>query len=224
MLSKGLWSFHMIKKLLVSLFVIIMMVTYTGVALAKEDPIGFLSNVTNNLLDTLKHSKDKIRQDPEELYNISLKLILPYADFAEMARWVTGRKIWNKSSAFEQEQFVQAFQTLVLRTYASALQKYSDEKIEFTPLNSVTRKNENAKRIQISSKIRKPNGQVIQVEYRLVVDEDGGWKVYDLIIEGISILKGFQAQFSNQIRQNGLNSVTEQIKQHNLEQEKVKHA
>ena len=88
----------------------------------------------------------------------------------------------------------------------------------------MVKQNEAAKRIQISSKIHKSNGQLIQVEYRLIADENGDWKVYDLIIEGISILKGFQAQFSNQIRQNGLRSVTEQIKQHNLAQETRKDA
>jgi phospholipid transport system substrate-binding protein len=190
----------------------------------REDPIAFLTKVTNDVLDSLKKNKDRIKSNPEELYNISLKLILPYADFEEMSRWVAGRKIWDKVTPEQKKRFVEEFQSLVLHTYMSALQKYTDEKIEFTPLKGSSRKNDNAKRIQISSKIRKSNGQVIQMEYRLINEDNGEWKVYDLIIEGISILKGFQAQFSEQIKQNGLASVTEQIRKHNQDRAKGKNA
>lgn len=179
---------------------------------AAEDPVKMLENITNNVLNALRNRKDP--SDLKGLYSLVDKYILPYADFDEMSQWVAGRKVWSKASSQTKEQFMDAFKVLVVRTYATALNSYTNEKVEF----GKQKFDLNKQRIQVTSQIvstdkKKEN---IRVDYRLLKKENK-WYVYDIIIEGVSILQGFQAQFSNDIRQNGLEFVVKEIQQHNRE-------
>ncbi len=180
-------------------------------ATQPEDPILMLEKVTGNVLQALKTRKT---QDLKGIYSLVDNYILPYVDFNEMSQWVAGKTIWNKASAQTQREFMEAFKILVVRTYATALNNYSDEKVEFTKQKLDLKK----ERIQVSSTIvrKGTKNEDIKVDYRLIKKGDK-WYVYDIIIEGISILQGFQAQFSNDIRQKGLQQVIAQIQKHNRE-------
>lgn len=175
-----------------------------------EDPIIMLREVSTNVLQALQQHKDP--KDLKGIYALVDRYILPYVDFNEMSEWVAGRTIWNKASEQTRKEFISAFQVLVVRTYATALNSYTNEKVEFSkqPVDL------NKTRIQISSTIVRQGKENIKLDYRLV-KKDNKWYVYDIIIEGVSILQGFQAQFSDEIRQQGLQKVIAEIQQHNKE-------
>lgn len=186
--------------------------TNGAVPATVEDPIKMLQGITSNVLRALQSRKDQA--DLKGIYSLVDKFILPYCDFDEMSQWVAGRTIWNKAPEQTRKQFVDAFKVLVVRTYATALNSYTNERVEFPKQKVDLNKN----RIQISSFIVRESSKKenIRLDYRLV-REDSKWYVYDIIIEGVSILQGFQAQFSNDIKQKGLASVVAQIQQHNRE-------
>lgn len=177
-----------------------------------EDPVKMLQGVTGNVLHALQNRRDN--DDLNGLYSMVNKLVIPYVDFNEMSQWVAGRTIWNKASEKTRQEFMDAFKVLVVRTYATALNNYSNEKIEF----SKQKLDLNKERIQVSSTIVRQSSskESVRLDYRLI-KKDNKWYVYDIIIEGVSILQGFQAQFSNEIRQKGLPTVITQIQQHNRE-------
>jgi phospholipid transport system substrate-binding protein len=175
-----------------------------------EDPLIMLREVSTNVLDALHHNKNP--KDLKSIYALVDKYILPYVDFNEMSEWVAGRTIWNKASEQTRKEFINAFQVLVVRTYATALNSYTNEKVEFSKQHIDLNKT----RIQVSSTIVRHGKENIKLDYRLV-KKDNKWYVYDIIIEGVSILQGFQAQFSDEIRQQGLQKVIAQIQQHNKE-------
>jgi phospholipid transport system substrate-binding protein len=177
-------------------------------AVTPADPIKMLHEITVNVLNALKQNKDP--NDLQGIYSLVNKFILPYVDFNEMSEWVAGRNIWRKASEQNRQEFVNAFKILVVRTYATALNSYTNEKVEFSKQNPDLTKN----RIQISSVIVREGKENIRLNYRLV-KHNNKWYVYDVIIEGVSILQGFQAQFSDKIRQQGLVAVTKQIQEHN---------
>jgi phospholipid transport system substrate-binding protein len=177
-----------------------------------EDPVKMLQDVSNNVLQALRTRKD--HSDIKGVYSLVDKYILPYADFDEMSQWVAGRKIWSKASEQTKQAFMDAFKVLVVRTYATALNSYTNEKVDF----GKQKLDLNKDRIQVTSTIVRTDAKKenIRVDYRLL-KKDNKWYVYDIIIEGVSILQGFQAQFSNEIKQKGLEKVTAQIQQHNRE-------
>ncbi len=175
-----------------------------------EDPIIMLREISTNVLHALQQHKNP--NDLKGIYSLVDKYILPYVDFNEMSEWVAGRNIWNKASESTRKKFISVFQILVVRTYATALNSYTNEKVEFAKQNLDLSKT----RIQISSTIIRHGKENIKLDYRLI-QKDNKWYVYDIIIEGVSILQGFQAQFSDEIRQQGLQKVIIQIQEHNKE-------
>lgn len=177
---------------------------------APSDPVAMLREVTNQVLHALKANNASIKANNKKLYEVVDNYILPHVDFNEMAQWVAGKTAWSKASPATRQEFVEAFKVLVVRTYATALLSYTNETVDFANQKIDTTKD----RIQISSRIVRPHKEDVRVDYRLIKHETE-WQVYDIIIEGVSILQGFQAQFSDRIRQEGLQKVIVQIQEHN---------
>lgn len=176
-------------------------------AYALPEPVVMLDKVTRDVTHELNKKRNELERYPDRLYGMVNHLVLPHVDFEEMARWVAGRNAWQKADANLQRQFVDAFKTLVVRTYASALLSYTDDQtIEFLPLRQDIA---NKQRIQVESVIKEPGKPPMRMDYRLIKQNE--WKVYDIIIEGVSLLKGYQSQYSDEIRTKGLPPVIKKM-------------
>lgn len=174
-----------------------------------EEPVPMLKGVTHAVLSQLRAHRSELKAHPDRIYRIAEHLIIPHVDFIEMGRWIAGRNAWSKASESEQAAFISAFKTLVVRTYATSLLQYTDQTVEFMPAKASAKE-----RMQVSSYIRGGDKGPIKIDYRLIKQEEK-WLVYDIVIEGVSLLKGYQAQFSDLARQQGLGAVTQRIKGHN---------
>lgn len=185
---------------------------------ANEDPIEMLKNVTTRTMTALKQNRAELHRNPEKIYGVVNSYILPHVDFSEMARWVVGRNAWQQANENTRQEFVGEFRTMVVRTYAQSLLKYTNQTIEFTPLRG---SQEGKVRVQVSSYIREPGKKPVRMDYRLL-RTDGSWKVYDIIIEGVSLMQGYKAQFEQDVNQGGLSQVVTKLRSHNLGQMKGK--
>ncbi len=184
----------------------------TGRAMAAEDPVEMLKQVTGSVMQSLKDHQENIKQNPNKLYELVDHLILPHVDFVEMARWVVGRNAWKEASPEVQKAFVSQFRTMVVRSYARSLLGYTDQEVEFLPLREPVK---NQQRIQVSSLI-KDGSQSTQMNYYLLKEADG-WRVYDIIIEGVSLVQGYRAQFADDVRIGGVAQAVETMRKHNQE-------
>ena len=184
---------------------------FTSVTFAAEDPIRLLESITDNVMSKLKNNASEVDSGNKGAYEVVNEYILPHVDFNEMSQWVAGRTAWGKATENYRSQFISEFKVLVVRTYATALNNYSNETIEFINNNVNTERT----RIQVSSWVVRAGQENLRLDYRLIKHGDT-WMVYDVIIEGVSILQGFQAQFSDDIRNNGLPNVIAKIKDHNI--------
>lgn len=184
-------------------------------AVPVDDPVKLIDHITSEVMQELKTNKEKLTKDPEALFGLLNKSVIPYVDFVEMSTWIAGKSAWHASTAAEQQHFIKEFKNLLLRTYATALNKYTDETIEVYPL---AQEPSSQKRVQVSSKVLRANQENIKIDYRLL-KADNKWNLYDVIIEGVSILKGFQAQFSDEIKHKGLEHATKLIIEHAKQQQ-----
>lgn len=206
----------MLRRLQVYLgFMTLLIWSMGSIAMAAvEDPTEMLERVTDEMLSTMAQHRSELESNPNKIYEIVNRVLVPHVEFNEMSRWVAGRSGWSRASADERAAFTRAFRQLVIRTYAGSLNNYETQTVEYLPL----RENIGDKRqIQVQSIIRKPGHDILNVSYRLV-RTPSGWKVYDIIIEGVSLLKGFQNQFSAEIQREGLAAVTERIENHNTKE------
>lgn len=179
--------------------------------LAQSSPVPMLERSANAIIATLKENKGTLKSNPGIIYKAVETHLLPNVDVAGMSRSVLGRQAWNKASASEREQFSRAFTRLVIRTYSSPLAQYSDETIQFLPL----RGSMNSRFMRVNSVIVRSQGQNIPLSYSLV-SKNGQWKIYDISVEGVSLLQSFRSQFAQVLQNSSINEVIKQMQQKQL--------
>lgn len=201
----------MMKKSFVQIIVAFILGTASALSVAKEiqDPIATLENATTEIITKVKANKSQAENGSDYVTDLIEKIIFPHVDFDYMSRWVIGRSMWNKASDNDRVEFKEVFKVLLLRTYANVVKEYVDEQIIYYPIRSDI---SDKKRIQVSSSITQANRDPIDVVYRMVLTPEGNWQLYDIVIEGVSLLKGFQAQFYDTLRQGGLRGLVKEIR------------
>jgi phospholipid transport system substrate-binding protein len=162
-----------------------------------------------DVLSTIKSDKDIQAGNQQKIFALAEEKILPNFDFDRVCRMVLGKN-WKAATPEQQAVFQKEFRSLLLRTYATALGKYRNQVIEYKPM----RAEPDAKNVSVKTQILQPGGQPIAVDYSLV-RVDGGWKVYDIVIESVSLVTNYRSQFSNEIRTNGLDSLNKKLAEKN---------
>ncbi len=199
------------KRSIKYFFFLTLFSAFMAQAHANQKPEVMLERVTVEMLDALKRNDQVIKRDPKKLVSIIEEILVPHVDIYDMSRWVVGRNAWVKANSDQRKRFSVAFKDLMIRTYASSLQAYSNQTIVYQPVKgNIAQK----KRVQVNSQILEAGRAPINVTYRLV-RKGNNWKVYDIIIEGVSLLKGFKSQFARDIQQSGMDVVITKMKSHN---------
>lgn len=186
-----------------------MMWVIASVVWASASPVPMLENATNQVIDTLKTNQAKLKTNHAIIQQAVERYLLPHVDVVGMSRSVLGRSAWNQASAAEKQEFTQAFTKLVIRTYATPLAEYAGETVVFSPQQAAP----TGRFTRVNSVIKRTNGQSIPLSYALV-EKNGSWKVYDLSVEGVSLLQSFRNQFSQVLQQSDMKSLIAQMKQH----------
>ncbi|KTD06476.1 toluene tolerance protein Ttg2D [Legionella gratiana] len=189
---------RIIKTILLAIGVIVSPV----MSAAQNSPIPMLEETANNIIATLKENKTSLKSNPNIIYQAVETHLLPIVDVAGMSRSVLGRQAWNKATSLQKEQFSKAFTRLVIRTYSSPLAQYADESVQFLPLRGSL----NSRFIRVNSIIVRTEGQNIPLSYSLVA-KNGQWKIYDISVEGVSLLQSFRSQFAQALQNSSIDDV-----------------
>lgn len=176
-----------------------------------DDPVGMLQTVANQMVANLKQNKMTLRTHPSIVYSLSYKIIVPHADLDEMARRVLPPQAWGRASVAQRSEFKREFTTLLVRTYASALAQYSDETVQFFPVRGGY---QGRSGVKVDSQIIRSEGPAIAVSYS-VVNTGSQWKLFDMTVEGISMLESFRSQFADQLSRGDINALIATLKAHN---------
>ncbi|HXH55088.1 MAG TPA: ABC transporter substrate-binding protein [Gammaproteobacteria bacterium] len=180
---------------------------------ATQDPISTLRTVTENVMRELQTHRQEVRKNSNRLYTLVDHLIIPHIDFPEMARWVVGRSAWKSADDATRSAFIAEFKTMVVRSYARSLLEYTEQKIEFLPLRGGIG---DKQRIKVLSLIKENGKDSVHMDYNLIREGDA-WKVYDIIVEGVSLTQGYRAQFAEDIKQGGLQAAIDRMHKHNTQ-------
>lgn len=195
------------------IFVALLLGAALSMAVLAEElgPEALVRQTSDRMIAVLKEQHDVIKAEPQRLYGFVYEIVLPHFDFERMARWVLGRH-WRQATPEQQQRFVAEFRTLLVRTYGTALLDYTNEKINFLPL----RKSASADNVVVRTEVVKPGAQPIPIYYSMRRGADG-WKVYDVAIDGISLVSNYRADFSNQVSTAGLDALIRQLAQRNAQ-------
>ena len=138
-------------------------------------------------------------------------VIDPHADFDRISVLVLG-KLWKTATNEEQERFKHEFQILLVRTYSRAFVEFNNWTIRFMPLQM----DSGATKIIVKTEVMQPGQQNVEVSYRMLLI-NGEWKVYDIMIDGVSLVTNYRSTFSEQIKTKGsLSAVIDDLAKRNV--------
>jgi phospholipid transport system substrate-binding protein len=181
----------------------------SSVAFAGVAPDQLVKKTADDVIEVIKSDKDIQAGNQQKIFALAEEKILPNFDFEKVSRLVLGKN-WTKATPEQQSAFQAEFKTLLLRTYATALSKYKNQTIEYKPF----RLEPGAETATVKTAIQQPGGEPIAVDYTLSKKGDD-WKVYDIVIESVSLVTNYRSQFAQEIRQNGLDSLNKKLAEKN---------
>lgn len=175
---------------------------FNTVALAADLPPDVLARTTTQeVLAILKQDKDIQSGNTSKVYQLVEAKILPNFDFNRMTQLALG-KYWPRATAQQKQALVTEFRNLLVRTYSSSLTAFSNQSVDFKPM-AVKPDDDD---VTVRSEIRQPGGQPIPIDYSMYKTAFG-WKVYDVAIDGVSLVINYRASFSSTIRQSGIDGL-----------------
>lgn len=170
--------------------------------LAADTPPDVLARTTTQeVLAILKQDRDIQNGNQSKVYQLVETKILPIFDFNRMTQLVIG-KHWPRATAKQKQDLVTEFRNLMVRTYSSSLTAFNNQTVDFKPLTMKPGDTD----VTVRSEIRQPGGQPIPINYSMY-KTSFGWKVYDVAIDGVSLVTNYRSSFSNTIRQNGIDGL-----------------
>ena len=174
--------------------------------LAKESANTFVIKTVEEISAFITENKAMLENDEEYLRAKVDELVIPKLNISLMSKIVLGRDNWISSNDYQKREFQKAFRSLMVRTYMKSLTTFDGEKMKFMPFKAGKRPDI----ARVNSVYLLSEGE-LPVSYRLKFVESNGWKVFDIIIDGISLLKNYRTDFQEHIQNNGINSLIAEL-------------
>jgi phospholipid transport system substrate-binding protein len=168
-------------------------------------PSVLISSAATAMLHDLDAHRADYTRDPAQLEAVVTRVLLPYFDTNYAAQLVLGQ-YWRTASDAQRKRFVAAFYHSMLRTYSSALASFTGDRLKVLPFNG----DATAKSATVRTQVRKSDGAMIGVNYNLRRTEQG-WRVWDVVIEGISYVKSFRDDYGAEVQRRGLDSLINRL-------------
>ncbi len=176
-----------------------------AIACAQETPDALVKKSVDEVLAVIKQTKDQ-----RKLVEVAEAKVIPYFDFTRMTRLAVGRN-WSQASAAQQKALENGFRTLLVRTYTTALSRTSGEaKVEVKPPASKPGDDETV----VKTVATEPGRQAIQIDYRMA-KAPGGWKVFDVVVENLSLVTNYRGSFQSEIDRSGIDGLIKVIEAKN---------
>jgi phospholipid transport system substrate-binding protein len=198
-----------IKTLVTHSLLFVALFAASGAYAEINTPDALVKNTANEVLEILKSDKDIQNGDMHKIGKLVEDKVASKFDFDLMSGMVLGPK-WAAASKEQQGEFIVEFRSLLIRVYSSALSKYRDQTIEYKPSRSAPGDTE----VKVRTQIIQAGGPAIPLNYSLEKIGDS-WKVYDVVIDGISLVTTYHGQFADELKLNGINGVIQKLAEKN---------
>lgn len=168
-----------------------------------------IKNTSEQVLKALEDQKELLKKNPDHVYKLVDKIILPHIDFAKMAKLALGKN-WRKTNAAQKKSFTAAFRQLLVRTYSKSLSEYTGQKLIYLPFRAKA----GATKVTVKTEIDQNSGFPIPINYSLFIKGDA-WKVYDIKIDGLSLVTNYRGSFAKEIRAKGISALIKKLEDKN---------
>lgn len=194
----------MIKKWLLSLCLGVML-SVSGAFAQEGAPDALIKQVTEEVLSIVRQDKDIQNGSTRKAIELVEAKVLPHFNFQRMTALAMGRD-WKKATGEQQEKLSQEFKTLLVRTYSNALTGYKDQTIRYKP----TKMQSGDTEVVVKTEVVQPGGRPIQLDYS-VEKQNEGWKVFDVVVAGVSLVTNYRETFNQEVRANGVDGLLQML-------------
>ena len=182
----------------------------SGIALAQDGPDKLVRSVADDLLKALRQDPELRTGNQAKMSELIEQKVAPHFDFERMTRLAVGRS-WRQATPEQQKALIEQFRALLIRSYSAAFSGYQNIVIEVKPL----RVQPDEEDVQVHSEIKLPGGAPpVNVDYSMY-KASADWKVYDVTVEGVSLVTTYRSTFAEEIRQSGIDGLIKSLVEKN---------
>jgi phospholipid transport system substrate-binding protein len=175
---------------------------------ADTPPDALVKSTTEEVVAIIKQDKDIQAGNRAKIYALVDEKVLPHFDFMRMTQLAMGRN-WRDASPDQQQALVKEFHQLLVRTYAISLSSYRDQKVDYKPL-----KKDSDTEATVKTEFARPGAEAVAIDYAMHKTPDG-WKVFDVVVEGVSLVTNYRSEFSAQVRKDGVDGLIKMLVEKN---------
>jgi len=179
-------------------------------ALAQDsEPEALVKKITEEVLAALKSDKQLAAGDREKAVKLAEQKILPHVDFEEATRLAVGRG-WKEATPEQRKKLIAEFRNMLVRTYSNAIGTYEGQTMKVLPSRVKPGEGE----ATVRNQFLRPGGKPILIDYS-VRKTDSGWKIYDIVVEGVSLVLTYRSEFDAVVKQEGVDGLIKRLGQKN---------
>ncbi|MBI4756499.1 MAG: ABC transporter substrate-binding protein [Betaproteobacteria bacterium] len=177
----------------------------SGAAQAVE-PDALIRNVTEEVLTILRQDKEIRAGDANRVADLVGAKVLPHFNFGHMTALAVGRE-WRKATPEQQKQLTDEFRTLLVRTYSNALTSYRNQTVQYKPFRMQPTDTD----VTVRTQVVQPGAKPVGIDYSLEKNSEE-WKVYDVVVGGVSLVTNYRETFATEIRNGGIEGLLKALK------------
>lgn len=178
--------------------------------ISQQEPEKLVKELSQAVIEQLDTHRQKFEENPVEIKRFADEYVLPYIDTPKMARYVMAR-FWEQASVAQQDAFVNAFTNTLLRSYSTSILK-----LKVTNMVVLKSMETHKGRVSVTTEVTQDDGNVTKVDYRLYLNsDDQKWYLYDVSIEGISMLLNYRKSYASEFQKKGIDGVIASLQQKN---------
>ena len=190
----------MLRTIAATLFLLPLALIATPVR-AQEAPDALVKRVSEDVLASIRADKDLQAGNPAKVKQLIEAKLAPHFDFARMTALAMGKN-WRAATPEQQKQLTEQFKSLLVRTYSGALTNYRDNTMNYKPLRS----NPGDTDVIVRTEVTRPGQAPVQIDYSMEKTPEG-WKAYDVIVAGVSLVTNYRDEFNEQIKRGGVDGL-----------------
>jgi phospholipid transport system substrate-binding protein len=194
------------RLFLLPLFLFLPSAMAQGQELGPED---LVKKITSEVMTAIKTDKELAAGNRQKAIQLAEEKVLPYIDFQEATRLAVGRS-WREATPEQRKRLVDEFRSMLVRTYSNALHGYEGQEMKVLPSRVKPGETEATVRNQFT----RAGGKPVPIDYQMR-KTDNGWKIYDITVEGISLVLTYRSEFDQVVKQEGIDGLIKRLGQKN---------
>ena len=187
-----------------------MFLLFVGPALAQEQgPEDLIRKMTDDVMAAIKGDKQLAAGDKQKALRLAEEKILPHVDFGEATRLAVGRA-WNEATPEQKKRLTDEFRNMLVRTYSNAISAYEGQTMKVLPVRMKPGDTD----VTVRNQFVRAGGKPVAVDYQMR-KVNGGWKIYDISVEGVSLVLTYRSEFDAIVKQQGIDGLIKRLADRN---------